>query len=262
LVATFEQLVTEASAAPVSGWDFSWLKGRATTEPLPWSYLTEIRERASTATALLDMGTGGGEVLSSLAPLPRRTVATEAWRPNIPVAARRLRPLGIGVVQDEGAPDNYRQNGAHRGRLPFRDGAFSLVANRHEAFRAAEVSRVLAPGGTFVTRQVDFHSYDDLYRLLNLDVADQPDSWLPLALQQVEQAGLIIEKTSAGEERQHFHDVGAVVYYLRVVSWAVPEFSLGAFRDQLHAAWRTPTLWPFTVRLRRFLLIAAKPRTG
>ena len=72
--------------------------------------------------ALLDMGTGGGERLS------------------------RLRPLGIPVVQDEGAPDNTGQTGNDRGRLPFRDGVFGLVASRHEAFRAAEVGRVLAPG--------------------------------------------------------------------------------------------------------------------
>ncbi len=255
---TFDQLVTDAARAPLSGWDFSWLRARASTEPLPWSYTGEVGGRAGTATALLDMGTGGGEVLSTLAPRPHRTVATEAWPPNVPVAARRLRPLGIAVVQDEGAPDNDSQNGSDRGRLPFRDGAFSLVTNRHESFRATEVSRVLAPGGTFVTQQVDFHSYDDLYRLLGLDIPDQPDGWLPLARQQVQQAGLVIDKTVLGEERHHFHDVGGVVYYLSLVPWAVPQFSLQAFRDQLRAAWQRADLWPFTIRQRRFLLIAVK----
>src|SRR5215813_11691547 len=135
---------------------------------------------------MLDMGTGGGERLARLSPRPKLTVATEAWPPNVPVAAARLHPLGIAVVQDEGAPDNVRQEsaqqrgaqqgGAQRGRLPFRDGAFGLVANRHEAFLAAEVSRVLASGGTFITQQADFHSYDDLYRLLGLEVSDQRDS--------------------------------------------------------------------------------------
>jgi hypothetical protein len=60
--------------------------------------------------------------------------------------------MGIAVVQDEGAPDNSDQNG-DRARLLFRDGAFDLVANRHEAFVATEVARVLSPGGTFVTQQ-------------------------------------------------------------------------------------------------------------
>jgi SAM-dependent methyltransferase len=255
---TFEQLVNEAVRAPLAGWDFSWLRGRASTEPLPWSYTREVAGRARAATALLDMGTGGGEVLSTLAPRPRRAVATEAWPPNVPVAARLLRPLGIAVVQDEGAPDNDSQDDSERGRLPFRDGAFSVVANRHESFRASEVSRVLAPGGIFVTQQVDFHSYDELHRLLGLAVPDQPDSWLPLARRQVQQAGLAIERTAAGEERHHFRDVAGVLYYLRLVPWAVPRFSLVAFRDRLHAAWQRADLWPFTIRQRRFLLIAVK----
>jgi SAM-dependent methyltransferase len=85
-------------------------------------------------------------------------LAAEAWPPNVPVAAARLRALGIAVVQDEGAPENDTQHPG-RGRLPFRDEAFDLVTNRHEAFQAAEVRRVLAPGGTFVTQQVDYHCY-------------------------------------------------------------------------------------------------------
>ena len=153
---------------PRFGLGFLWLAARSSAGPLPWSYRREVARRAAAPGALLDMGTGGGERLS------------------------RLRPLGIPVVQDEGAPDNTGQTGNDRGRLPFRDGVFGLVANRHEAFRAAEVSRVLAPGGTFITEQVDFHSYDGLCTLAGLDVPQEPDSWLPLARQQVQDAGLAV----------------------------------------------------------------------
>jgi len=208
---------------------------------------------------MLDMGTGGGEFLSQLSPRPPMTVACEAWPPNVPVAAARLRSLGIPVVQDEGAPDNTDQDSTERGRLPFRDGAFALIANRHEAFLADEVSRVLSPGGLFITQQVDFHSYDDLYRLLGLRVPEQADSWLPLARQQVHDAGLTVETALSGEERHEFRDVSAVVYYLRSVSWAIPQFSMDACAPQLRAAHEAPDNWPLPVRLRRFLLIAAKP---
>lgn len=167
---------------------------------------------------------------------PRLTVATEAWPPNLAVAAARLRPLGIPVVQDEGAPDNTGQTGNERGRLPFRDGAFGLVASRHEAFRAAEVSRVLAPGGTFITQQIDFHSYDDLCTLVGLDVPQQRDSWLPLSRQQVQDAGLAVGTAVCGEQRLEFHDIAAVVYYLRVVSWAIPHYRLDACAARLRAA--------------------------
>ena len=267
--ATFDELISEAVSAPFSGWDFSWLAARSTPGSLPWSYSRELARRAQAARSMLDMGTGGGERLARLSPRPKMTVATEAWPPNVPVAAARLHPLEIAIVQDEGALDNVRQegaqqqgaqpDGAQRGRLPFSNGAFDLVANRHESFLAAEVSRVLAPGGAFVTQQVDFHSYDDLYRLLGLKAPEQPESWLPLARQQVQDAGLAVQTAVRGEESQDFRDVGAVVYYLRAVSWAIPEFSLDACLEQLRAAHEAPEIWPVRLRQRRFLLTATKP---
>ncbi|MGH3301794.1 MAG: class I SAM-dependent methyltransferase [Streptosporangiaceae bacterium] len=257
---TFDDLISEALAAPFSGWDFSWLSGRSTEAGrLPWNYQREVARRAAAVDTMLDMGTGGGERLSRLTPRPQRTIATEGWPPNVPVAAARLRPLGIPVVQDEGAPDNTDQDGTDRGRLPFRDGAFALVANRHEAFRAAEVARVLAPGCSFVTQQVDFHGYDDLYRLVGLQVPEQPDSWLPLAQQQVRDAGLTVQGAVRGAERHEFRDVGALAYYLHVVSWAIPEYSLEACGAALRAAHDAPELWPASFRQRHFLLVAVKP---
>ena len=257
-VAGFDDLVADALAAPFSGWDFSWLGPRSTVGRLPWSYRREVARRAMLTGTMLDMGTGGGERLSRLSPRPQRTVATEAWPPNVPVAAARLRPLGVALIQDEGAPDNTAENGAHRGRLPFQDGAFGLVANRHEAFRATEVARVLAPGGTFITQQVDFHSYDDLYPIVGMDVPEQPESWLPLAIRQLRDAGLTVQAAVRGAERHQLRDSGALVYYLRVVDWAVPGYSLAACRPALQAAHETPEIWPVSFRQRHFLVVATK----
>ena len=255
---TFDELVTEATSAPITGWDFSWLAGRSSVDRLPWSYRRVVAQHAAVAATMLDMGTGGGEQLSEISPRPRHTVATEAWPPNVPVAATRLRPHSIPVVWDEGSPDNTADASKDRGRLPFRSGAFALVINRHEAFRASEVARVLARGGTFITQQVDFHSYDALYELLGLDVPHERESWLPVARQQVGDAGLTVQQAVRGEERTQFHDVGAVIYYLRVVAWAVPEFSLDTHLARLQAAHDNSAEWPLTLRLRRFLLVATK----
>ena len=93
-MADFDELVTEAMDAPFSGWDFSWLDGRSRSEPLPWDYSVRVAALACTARTMLDMGTGGGEVLSRLPARANRTVATEAWPPNVPMAGRRLLPLG------------------------------------------------------------------------------------------------------------------------------------------------------------------------
>ncbi len=141
-------------------------------------------------------------------------------------------------------------------RLPWRYSA--EVTSRHESFRADEVSRVLAPGGSFVTQQVDNHSDDDLYRLLGLEPPDVRDSWLPLATRQLTEAGLTVTKARSGQEIQYFSDIGTVVYYLRVVSWAIAGYSLDRFRPQLRAAFETKSLWPLPVRHRRFLVVARR----
>lgn len=69
----FEDLVAEAEGQPFEGWDFSYLKDRMVEAPLPWNYLAEVRARLKGISTLLDLGTGGGEMFSELAPFPPRT---------------------------------------------------------------------------------------------------------------------------------------------------------------------------------------------
>jgi SAM-dependent methyltransferase len=259
-VAGFDELVTEALTAPFSGWDFSWLDRRSWTEPLPWDYSARVSALARSARTMLDMGTGGGEALSGLRDRAPRTIATEAWPPNVPVAGRRLLPLGIPVIQGEAARDNMDQNGADDGgRLPFRDGSLDLVCNRHESFLALEVSRVLAPGGTFVTQQVDYHDNDDLAQILGIETPEQPDSWIGLAGRQVTEAGLAIEEAARADQRIRFDDIAAVVFYLKAVSWSIPGYSLEKYRDRLRALYEDASAWPVVTGGHRFLLVASKP---
>jgi hypothetical protein len=65
----------------------------------------------------------------------------------------------------------------------------------------------------------------------------------------------------AGEELEQFNDVAAIIYYLRVVGWAVPEFTVDRFAGRLRELHATPGAWPVAVRQRRFLVIAAKDVT-
>ena len=267
-----DHLLDEAERQPFAGWDFSWLAGRMSVSPLPWDFDAGLTARARTSPDLLDMGTGGGERLSRLPVLPARTVATEAWSPNVPIAARRLRPLGILVVQVDGAPDNIAQephdpNGRSTvglgGSLPFRSAMFHLVANRHESFVAAEVARILAPGGCFLTQQIASPWADDFYRLLDRPPPPtSPQRWdLSLAVAQVTAAGLTVVASAEGHERREFADVGALAWYLKAVAWGVPGFTVKGCRArlaQLHA--RIESDGPLVVRLPHFWLEAEKPR--
>ena len=89
---SFEELIAEANAAPVHGWDFAWLEGRASEERPSWHYSELVAQRITTSSTMLDLETGGGEMLTHLYSFPRLMVATEGWKPNIAVAANNLRP--------------------------------------------------------------------------------------------------------------------------------------------------------------------------
>ena len=101
---SFEELMAEALAAPLAGWDFSWLDGRATEERPSWGYQRLMSARLATVSAALDIHTGGGEVLDGVQTFPPTMAATESWPPNAALATRRLHPRGVVVVLTRDEP--------------------------------------------------------------------------------------------------------------------------------------------------------------
>ena len=259
--ASVERLLDEAKAQPVKGWDFSWLGERVSAAPLSWSFEEIVSRHARRSPDLLDMATGGGEWLAGLPYRPPRTVATESWPPNVDVAKTRLRPLGITVVAVEAAPDNVDQGrDDRRGQLPFPTESFALVSNRHEAFAASEVARVLRTDGIFLTQQVGGR-YGDFYDTLGLvRPAVSQRSWdLRLAVQQVDAAGLRVVDSGEDVEVTSFADVGAFAWYLKAIPWTVPGFSIETHQAHLERVHeRIRATGPVTVRQPAFWLEAVK----
>lgn len=251
MTGTFDELVAEAASAPVEGWGFSWLEGRATEERPTWGYARMMGERMAAASVALDIGTGGGEVLAGVPRLPARTVATEAWPPNIGRAKRRLRPRGVAVVAtDDDEP------------LPFRSDSFDLVVCRHPVGTWwEEVARVLCPGGGFFSQQV---GPDSVVELTDFFLGPWPRGESgrepELARAAAQAAGLVVTDLRAASLRTEFCDVGAVVYFLRKVIWIVPGFTVGDYRVQLRALHDLiEAQGPFVATTRRFLIEAVKP---
>ena len=232
---SFDALVAEGMAVDVEAfWGAGFLAGRYLEAASRWTYSDILRPYLDRATVVLDMGTGEGGVLRALRPLPRRTVAYEAWLPTVPAAVVTLRPIGVPLVVCRAAPANTYPASSHDVGLPFVDGAFDLVINRHESFDPREIVRLLRPGGWFVTQQVGTDDERSLCELLGL----QPDGavWdLRTARSLVEASGL--EVVAADEDRGHnqFNDVGALLAYVRTVPWAVPELDLDHLRPRLLA---------------------------
>ena len=248
---SFELLLQDADA-PFSGWDFSYISKtkRSASAPWEWSYASTILPLVRSVAALLDMGTGGGEFLASLRPLPERTVATEGYQPNIPLARARLEPLGVRVCPI-GDDD----------QLPLADAAFELVINRHESYDPAEVLRVLTPGGAFVTQQVGGEDNLDLNRLLGAADTHPYAHWTAAyAAAQLREHGWDVREVREAFPFTRYFDIGAVAYYLRAVSWQIEGFSVEGYRDQLWELHRKIQRAGYVdVRNHRFLLVARKP---
>jgi SAM-dependent methyltransferase len=247
---TAEELIAEAAAAPVDGWGFGWLAGRATEERPPWGYARLVGERMARAHAALDVDTGGGEVLAEIPYPPKVLMATEAWPPNVLVARRNLRPLGATVVAV--APD---------AALPFGDDSFDLVVSRHPVRTDwADTARVLRPGGTYLSQQIGPGTMRELSEAI-LGPLPPPDSRHPEeAVASAEAAGLRVVDLRRATLRAAFHDIGAVVWFLRKVVWTVPGFTVDHHREPLLALHRRITeQGPFTAHAQRFLIEATHP---
>ena len=259
----FDELLRQAQASLLVGWDLSF-GGRITTAPPPWHFERTVEAHARRSPDLLDMGTGGGEWLSRLAFRPPRTVATEGWAPNVAVARERLAPLGVEVVEVEGADDNAsQQDGAGQARLPhlpFADASFRLVVNRHESFVPSEVHRILAAGGRFVTQQVASDFNADCYALLGLSMPTQPRWKLDTAVAQLERAGFAVEDGAEGAELIAFADIDAFAWYLKQVPYVCPEFGVDACRPALeHLHRRIEGGELLSMRQKLFWLSALRP---
>ncbi len=220
----FDELMAEGAAVPVDGWDFSWFDGRATEERPPWGYARLLSEHIAEARAVLDVQTGGGEVLAEAVRCSQPLLAaTESWPPNLALARRALAPMhGIVVAAaDEAA-------------LPFRDESFDLVVSRHPTVVVwPEIARVLVPGGVYFSQQIGPGSNRELTDFM---MGPQPVGTgrsPQVVVAAAALAGLEVVDVREQALRVEFFDVAAVVHFLRKVLWTVPDFTVAGYAGPL-----------------------------
>lgn len=247
---SFDELIAKADHTVMDGWDFSYLEGRWVEEPTPWNLRNRIKLLLPEVFSMLDMGTGGGEFLRSLLPLPQDTTATEAYGPNVVVARDNLEPLGVQVIDTT--------NGTS---LPFPNKRFDLVMNRHEAFEAADVFRVLKGGGRFITQQVGGRDMMGINQLLR----DSPQGHFDFydkafVISQMNSVGFQIEEELEADVPTHIYDVGAIVVMLKVTPWQIDDFSVDRYREPLRKIHELiDQRGRLTIGSHRFLIRARRP---
>ncbi|VTR31446.1 Uncharacterized methyltransferase ycgJ [Actinobacillus pleuropneumoniae] len=127
----------------LNGWDFS--KVRWISEGVEWNFYDEVSKRCTSSDILLDIGTGGGENLLSIASKAALLVGIDLSHAMIETARNNKR---------KAAASNVRFVQMDAGMLQFPEAFFDLISCRHSPFRASEVARVLTDDGVFLTQQV------------------------------------------------------------------------------------------------------------
>ncbi len=240
----------EEEIAHIHGWDFSHIDGRCVEDTdFSWNYREVISETLMPEKKLLDIDTGGGEFLLSLGHPYENTAATENYPPNVQLCKEKMLPLGIDFRQADG-------NGA----LPFEDGCFDVVIDRHGDFNPQEIYRVLKPKGVFITQQVGAENDRELVELLCGNVAMPfPEQYADKVADKFCNAGFSVLRKEECFQSIRFYDVGALVWFARVIPWEFTDFSVDTHFDELLNAQRILGENGFVEgRTHRFLIVAQK----
>ena len=241
----------EEDIAHIQGWDFSHIDDRYEEEDgLPWDYPAIVRDILTDDMKLLDYDTGGGEFLLSLGHPYENTAATEGYPPNVQFCRERLTPLGIDLRECSDAS-----------HIPFDDGSFDIMINRHGDFDPHEIRRVLKPGGLFITQQVGDENDRDLVEMvLPGTPVPFPGENLTCQRKAFEDEGFEILQADEAFRPIVFYDLGAFVWFARIIEWEFPGFSVDRCFDRLLKMQEVMERNGKVIgTIHRYLIVARKP---
>jgi SAM-dependent methyltransferase len=220
----------------------------------PWAFTRLLAARVGEVSSLLDLQTGGGEILSEVlgraTRVPGRVAATEPWPPNAIVARHALARFHADLIEvSNDAP------------LPFGASSFELVTSRHPVVvQWDEIARVLEPGGSYLAQHVGPGTNREVTDFL---MGPQPVSEArspQRAVLDAEANGLELVRLEEATLRVEFYDIGALVYFLRLVPWTVPRFTTAVYEPQLRRLHDAIVAdGRFTSHSTRFLIELRKP---
>lgn len=219
---------------------------RTERQVVPWSYEDEVRLYTKPADHVLDIGTGGGEVLSRLA----SGFAS-----------------GLGVDIDPAMIETAkRKSGAHNvdfavssERLESVTGTFNAVIDRHAPFDLQAVSSHLSPGGYFITQQVGENNMANVKKALGQQTVRPP-----VEKSQIEGfRGLKLVAFMEYDVEYVVRDIGSLVFWLSALDLlhadvAGPAALVSA--DSLNSVLRgAVSSRGFTTNEHRYLVVAQAP---
>lgn len=235
--------------APFQGWDFCYIKKRYKEEEPNWDYKLMAKKIIKNAKSVLDIGTGGGEIFAEILSVftPPKAYAIEGYKPNVSVAKKKLKQFVVKVIHANETK-----------RLPFGDGTFDLVLNRHSGLKVKEIARITASGGIFLTQQVDGRHQKDLMKEFGVSPKWEFNT-LSNVKNDLNDAGFHVKEAKEWTGKSIFQDVGALVYLLKATPWLVDGFSVEkhlSILEKLHKRVEKNGKLIFTAK--KFFILAKK----
>lgn len=239
----------KAELEDFTGWDFSKLDGRWVCEGIPWDYDNLVKSYLKKNSKLLDIDTGGGELLLSFNHDYNLTYVTEGYKPNVELCKKKLSPLGISLVETSGDLE-----------LPFESNYFDLIICKHGEFNFSEVYRVLKPGGTFISQQVGGLNNNILSRkLIKGFVPMYENHNLGNFVKKLEGIGFNVSYSDEAYNESRFLDIEAIIYYAKVIQWEFPGFSIeGCFNELMNLKYELNNKGFVSSKEHRFIVVAKK----
>ena len=210
----FEELKRIAtSVGKREGWDFS--RVRDAREPVPWDYLDVVRRYLRPTDHVLDVGTGGGEKLLSLAACFDSAVGVDI-SPEMIETAQKNRAAARA--------DNVSFEVMRAEDLRFPGSEFDVVLNRHSVADVDEIVRVLRPGGYFVMQEVGQRNLENICSLFGCGPGGeygQESQSINVLAQAFRERGCRVVCTAEYDVGYWFLDVESLIFLLKAIP--IPE---------------------------------------
>lgn len=193
------------------GWDFSRM--RDDRDPVPWEYMEVARRYVKPTDDVLDIGTGGGEKLLSLADAFGTGIGVDPDPAMIATARENTPPALVEKV-------SFMEGSAEA--LPVPDASFDVVLNRHAVVGVAEVARVLRPGGCFLTQQVGVQNTFNIATLFGVGPGMGGERFpaeqeVPALTEAFQRRGFALIAYGTYNVPYYFRDVESLLFWMRAV---------------------------------------------
>lgn len=189
----------------MNGWDFSRVK--AVSEGVKWDFFNEVALRCTPTDLLLDIGTGGGERLLSIADCCLLLI-------GIDQSQNMIQSANANSLKSKKPNIRFLHMDAEHLEFPRR--FFDVVSCRQSPFNANEIAKVLTEEGVFLTQQVSEHDKLNLVQAFGRNrTPDEDGTLLTKYVSDLTQAGFSDIQTKEYDAAEYYATYEDLLFLLK-----------------------------------------------